>query len=107
MFNTYMRTDIEEKEDGYVLSIEVPGASKEDIKIDVVDNSIKVGVKYNDEKASDKYINKEIFNRNVERTYHLRSLDEDSIKAKLENGILYINCLKVKVDNSKKLIEIV
>jgi len=93
-----IKTNIMENDDNYVVTSEAPGVSKENIKIDVADNTLTISVckknTNNDEKKN--YIVKEISESNVSRSFYLDDMDENNITAKMDNGILTITVGKLK-----------
>lgn len=94
-----MKTNILEKDDAYVLTSEIPGVAKENIKIDVADNNLTISVsKKNNKESKEKknYLVKEISEASYNRTFYLENMDEDNISAKMDNGILTITVGKVK-----------
>lgn len=94
-----MKTNILEKDDAYVLTSEIPGVAKENIKIDVADNNLTISVsKKNNKETKEKknYLVKEISEASYNRTFYLENMDEDNISAKMDNGILTITVGKVK-----------
>ena len=94
-----MKTKILEKDDAYVLTSEIPGVAKENIKIDVADNNLTISVsKKNNKETKEKknYLVKEISEASYNRTFYLENMDEDNISAKMDNGILTITVGKVK-----------
>lgn len=108
-FTKEMKTDIEETENEYVLSVEVPGMNKENVSVTFADDTLTIHVAREDNKDSkDKsYICKERTSINMERSYYLENADENQITAKMENGILTLNVGKLKdISNSKKVISI-
>lgn len=108
-FSREMKTDIEETSDSYLLAVEVPGISKEDLEITFTDDTLTIRVKKDEKKENNdkSYIAKERCTMNMERSYYLENADEDKISAKMENGILYVNVLKKKdISNPKKVINI-
>lgn len=108
-FSKEMKTDIEENENEYVLSVEVPGMKKEDVEITFEDDTLTIHVKNNKEedKKDKSYICKERTSIDMERSYYLENADENKIAAKMDNGILTLNVGKIKdVSNPKKVINI-
>lgn len=107
-----MKTDIEEKEDRYIITCEVAGIKKENVSINVDDENLTIEVnetldnneKNNNEKKN--YVVKERSSKYYSRSFYLDGIDENSIKAKMENGILTIEAMKVKKPETKKIIEI-
>ena len=108
-----MKTDIKEKDGNYVLEIDVPGYSKEDIKIELENGYLTVTAEKQENKdEEDKkshYIHKERFYGKCSRSYYTGdSIKEDDIKAKFKNGILTIEFPKEKEEKieNKKYIQI-
>ncbi len=94
-----LKTNILEQDDKYVLTSEIPGVSKENVKIDVADNTITISVSKkntttNNEKKN--YLVKEISESNVSRSFYLDNMDENNITAKMDNGVLNITVGKQK-----------
>ena len=93
-----MKTNILENDDNYTVTSEIPGVSKENIKIDVADNTLTISVnKKNTNKDEKKnYLVKEISETSLSRSFYLDDMDENNITAKMDNGILTITVGKVK-----------
>lgn len=94
-----MKTNILEKDDAYIVTSEIPGVSKENIKIDIADNNLTISVSKKDNKETKEkknYLVKEISEASYNRTFYLEDMDEDNISAKMDNGILTITVGKVK-----------
>ena len=96
--------DVIETENGYKIVGELPGVEKEDISIEFEDGILFVSasVKINND---EKYLLRERRSKNVRRTFSLGDVDEESIKAKLENGLLIVNVsFKEEIKKEKKSI---
>ena len=106
-----MKCDIYEKENKYVIEMDVPGFKKEDINMELEDGYLKISVeKKSDEKETEdkKYIRRERHSyTKCERQFYVGNVNEDEIKAKFSDGILEISVPKeeAKKDN-KKIISI-
>jgi len=88
--------DIYETTDDYFLSAQMPGVSKEDMKIKLEEGHLVImgRVDYS-ESADRKYIMKETETGNFYRRFKVsESIDEQKIDASLENGILNIKLPK-------------
>ena len=104
-----MKTDIEENEKEYLVTVDVPGVDKNNISVDFDDNTLTIEINQENEKDnSDKsYIRKERSSFSMSRTYYLENGTEEGIKAKLDNGVLNIVIPKTnKPAQNKKLISI-
>ncbi len=91
-----MSVDVKDEKDKYVLEAELPGAKKEDIKIDI-DNGIltlsaQIGNETNEEK--DNYVYRERRYGSVCRSFSLDNIDDEKIKAEYKDGILTIDMPK-------------
>lgn len=92
-----MRTDIEESETGYLINIDIPGVNKEDIDLSVLDSTLTISVtKIKKETENKNYLIKERSFRSMKRSFYLDNIDEDSIKAKYNNGVLTLEVQKIK-----------
>ena len=93
-----MKTNILENENDYVITSEIPGVNKDNVKIDVSDNTLTITVeKKNEDKNDNKnYIVKEISESTLTRSFYLDNMDEENITAKMDNGILTITVSKIK-----------
>ena len=88
-----MKTDIQEKDNNYVLDMDLPGYEKEDIKIELHDGYLTVSAEKNEEKEDKhaKYLKRERFTGMCSRSYYVGdNLKEEDIKANFKNGILTI-----------------
>ena len=101
-----LRTNIEELENEYLVTVEVPGVSKKDINIDYEDNYLTISVEKKEEISDKKYLRKEITEASYQRSFYLENVNEDKIKAKLVDGILNIKIEKVKQEVKNKKIRI-
>lgn len=101
-----LSTDIEEKEDSYVVNVDVPGAKKEDINVDLENGYLTIGVLEKEEKEDKKYLHHERFFGSYSRTFYLGEVDKENVSASLDNGVLTIVLPKSKPVSNKSRIEI-
>lgn len=105
------KINVKEKEGSYVIEAAVPGLKKEDLVLKVEDNFLVISHKRSDsvEREEENYLLREVSFRQFERIIPFgERIKEDSIKAKLVNGILRIEIEKENklMDECKKIIEI-
>ena len=92
------RTDIRDAGDKFILEAELPGFNKEDIKLDVKDGILTITAEHReqndqkDEKGS--YIRRERRYGSFTRSFDITGIDEGSITAAYQNGILELNLPK-------------
>ncbi len=85
-----IRTDIRKTEDGYLLEAELPGFKKEDISVDIENEilTIKAHKNRDSEEKTDSYIRTERSWGEYQRSFNVKGIDTDAVKAKYENGVL-------------------
>ena len=107
-----MKTDIREDENSYLLEVDLPGYSKDDIKIDITDGYLTINAKVNkeDNEEEKNYVRRERFTGEATRSFYVgEDIKEDEIKASFKDGILTLNVPKVNPEEKlpeKKYIEI-
>ena len=95
-----MKTDIKEKDDEYVIDIDLPGYEKENIKIEVEDGYLTVHATIDtnkEEKDEGKFVRKERYMGSCSRSFYVGDdVKEEDIKATFRNGILKLEVPKVE-----------
>ena len=94
------QVDVEESDGLYMISVDLPGVKKDEVKIEVNDGVLKVsGHRSLEKKSQDKHFNR--FERkygSFERSFRLPTkIDEAKIQAHYENGVLEILVPKVEM----------
>ena len=100
-----MKTDIREDENSYLLEVDLPGYSKDDIKIDITDGYLTINAKVekedNDENKN--YVRRERFTGEVSRSFYVgEDIKEEEVKASFKNGILTLEVPKLSLEDKKK-----
>ncbi len=100
------KLDIQEDDKEYVVEAHLPGVNKEEVNIELNEGRLTISVtkdeKVNEEKKN--YVYKESRYSSMSRSIYLADAKSDGVKAKLENGILYINVPKQeKIDTTKRI----
>ncbi len=88
-----MRTDIKETEDQYVLSVELPGFNKEDVKLSLKDGYLNISATAQDEEEEEekdgKFLRRERYTGAMTRSFYVgEDITEEDVKAKFGNGVL-------------------
>ena len=86
-----MRTDIKETEDQYVLSVELPGFNKEDVKLSLKDGYLNISATAQDEEEEKdgKFLRRERYTGAMTRSFYVgEDITEEDVKAKFGNGVL-------------------
>lgn len=98
--------DIRETEESYEIKADIPGVKKEDISIDIGDNTltIKGERKFEAEESKEDYIRVERSYGAFSRSFALpRNVDSKNIKAKYKDGILDLTLPKKEEAKPKKI----
>ena len=92
----YMRTDIKENENDYLMEVELPGLDKQDIHIELKDGYLNISASKSEkqEGGKDNYIHRER-SFSCQRSYYVGDVRSEDIKAKYENGILSLTIPKL------------
>ena len=88
-----MRTDVKDTDQGYEVTMNLPGVKKEDVKAELKDGYLTIIASSNnskDEKDDNgKYIRRERYTGSCSRSFYVGDqVTEADIKAKFENGTL-------------------
>lgn len=93
--NKIMKTDIREKDDKYIIDIDLPGFEKKDIKIDVTKGYLTINAKTSsssEEGTKDTYIKRERYSGECQRSFFVGdNIKAEDVKASFKNGILSID----------------
>jgi len=102
------KVDVRDLKDKYLVVVEVPGVVKEDISIKFENDSLTISITKNEENKdeTDDYIHRERQSFISERKIYLEDVDPSKLNAKLNNGILSIELLKLEHKISSYMIDI-
>ena len=99
-------TDIYETKDEYVFKVELPGIKKEEIQIEVKDDTLTI----KGEKKEEKEVKKEDYHRierccgNFTRVFNLpQHVDEKKISASMKEGVLEVRVPKAEKSKTKAI----
>jgi len=102
-----IRVDVKETDQGYSVQAEVPGVAKDDIQVSIDGNVVTLGaeIKQSDSQTSDeKVLRSERYYGAVSRSFQLPAdIDQETAKAKYDNGVLTLTLPKKKSGASQRL----
>ncbi len=103
-----MKCDIYEKGGKVHIEMDIPGFSKEDVKVDLDDGILTIAAtKHEDKEEKEKnYYRKERTFGTFKRQFNVGNINESTIDAKFYNGVLKISFPKEEQKQSKKFIDI-
>ena len=93
----YMKTDIREEVNKYIMEIDLPGLKKEDILINYENGYLTIKAVKKVELKTEVYVRRERFYGEVKRSFYIGEKKESDIKANYENGILTISFPKEEI----------
>lgn len=102
-------SNISENENEYVIEIAAPGLKKDDIKIELENDILKISSEVEDKKEENNgnYYRKEFYKSSFERRFTVpKSVNKEAISASMENGILNVNIPKLKEEEKKNSLTI-
>ncbi|MDP4094241.1 MAG: Hsp20/alpha crystallin family protein [Bacillota bacterium] len=98
-----MKADIRETEKEYILDVELPGVKKEDIRLELRDGVLTVGIENNEEinEEKDRYIRKERRYGSYSRSFQVDNVRNEDVSAKYNDGILTVTLPKSQTENPR------
>ncbi len=111
--NGLMKTDIKENDDSYSIVVDLPGYSKDNIKVEVEDGYLTIHATINNENEETKkgkFVRRERYFGECSRSFYVGdSVETTDVKAAFKNGILSLEIPKKedkKEISEKKYVEI-
>ena len=105
--NEMMKTDVKETEQGYEMTMNLPGIRKEDVKAELKDGYLTISASTNsstDEKDKDgRYIRRERYCGSCSRSFYVgEEVKQEDIKAKFEDGTLKLLLPKLEKQEAEE-----
>ena len=87
---TGLKVDVEDKDDHYELTCDLPGVSRDNLKVDVDEGVMTISATLNEEKEDKEhnYVYRERRTGSVSRSFRLDGVKEDGITAEFKDGVL-------------------
>ena len=110
-----MKTDVQESDDSYLMEMDLPGFSKDDVKVSLKDGYLTIRAEKGldeeqKEEKSSKYIRRERYAGTCERSFYVgEEVTQEDIKGEYKHGILKLFVPKKEakpVSNDPKYITI-
>ena len=102
-------SNILENGDKYLVEISAPGLKKENVKIELENDILKIYSNLEDskEEKTENYYRREFFKSSFERNFIMpKNVDKEKISANMEDGILTVSIPKIKEEKKKENITI-
>ncbi|HET6350189.1 MAG TPA: Hsp20/alpha crystallin family protein [Candidatus Krumholzibacteria bacterium] len=88
------RTNVQETDNAYILTLEMPGLSKEDVDVNFEDDTIVIKGEKSETKEEKDVVRREYHSARFERSFNVHGINRDQVSAKMENGILSVTLPK-------------
>ena len=94
-----MKTDVQENDDSYLMEMDLPGFSKDEVKVSLKDGYLTIKAEkgldeeQKDEKSA-KYIRRERYSGACERSFYVGNINEADIKGEFKHSILKLTVPK-------------
>lgn len=93
-----MRVDVRDDGDHYTLEADMPGVSKDDLKVEVNSGVLTISASYDENKEEkgedEKYIYRERRCGSMSRAFNVEGIREDDIAAEFKDGVLRLTLPK-------------
>lgn len=99
-----IKADIRETEKEFIVEAEIPGAKKDEIKLDLDENSLTISVERDEEDKEEKanYLRRERRYGSCSRSFYVNNINQDDVKAEYKDGILKVTMPKLEPSKPKK-----
>lgn len=105
-----MSVDVEERDEEFVVTADLPGFDKDDIDVQLADDTLEIHADHeeeHEEKTEGRYIRQERSRRSMSRSIRLpEAVDETEVTAKHKNGVLTVTLPKTTPTEGGKQVEI-
>ena len=99
------RTNIQETDNAYILELEMPGLSREDVEVSFENDTIVVRGQKREktEKKDESGVLRREYHSRFERSFSVHGIDPEQVSAKMENGILLVTLPKSRERLGRKI----
>lgn len=100
------RTNIQETENSYVLELEMPGLSRENVEVSYENDTLIIKgdkTEKTEKKEEGKGVVRREYHTRFERSFQVHGVDADGIQAKMSDGILAVTLPKSRERLGRKI----
>ncbi|AGN01685.1 hsp20-type chaperone [Salinarchaeum sp. Harcht-Bsk1] len=98
-----MATDLVERDEAYVVAVDLPGFERDDVDIQVTDSTLRIDAERETEVAEEgeRYVRRERQEQSAHRSIELPAeVEKDEVTATMENGVLTITLPRAEVEEA-------
>jgi len=93
-----MKVDVKDEGDRFTLEADMPGVSKDDLKVEVTNGMLTISADYDEKKEEkgedDRYVYRERRCGRMHRSFNVEGIREDDITAEFKDGVLKLTLPK-------------
>ena len=93
-----MKVDVKDEDDRFILEADMPGVSKDNLKVEVANGVLTIAAGYDEKKEEkgedDKYVYRERRCGSMRRSFNVEGIREDDITAEFKDGVLKLTLPK-------------
>lgn len=97
------RTNIQETEDAYVFTMEMPGLDKKDVSVNIEGDTLIVKGEKSEQHEEKGLIRREYRSARFERSFSVNGINREGVRALMENGILTVTLPKTPEKVGRKI----
>lgn len=94
-----MKTDVQETEDGYTVSVDLPGFQKDEVKVELQDGYLTVsaakGLDKDQKDEEGRYVRRERYAGSCSRSFYVGEIKPEEISCQYDSGVLTVKLPKV------------
>lgn len=94
-FSRVPDVNILEENENYIIEVALPGFTKDQVNVKIEDDVLTISSAKEGEKEHGRYLKREFNSQAFRRSFNIsETMDTDSIKAEMKNGILFLHIPK-------------
>lgn len=101
-----MPVDMVERDDEYVVTVDLPGYEREEVDVEVTDHVLRIAAEKESEReeSDENYLRHERSHAATRRSIRLpEEVQKDGVSASMNNGVLTVTLPKLDVDEARKI----
>jgi HSP20 family protein len=98
--------DLVEQDDSFVVTVDLPGFERDEIKIRVTDQTLRIEAEHEEAatEEDERYIRRERRHETTRRAVRLPDeVDKENVHARMKNGVLTVTLPKLEVEESRTI----
>jgi HSP20 family protein len=101
-----MAIDLVDREDEFVVTVDLPGFERDDVDIRVTDHTLRIEAEHEEvlNEEQERFIRHERHHESTERSVRLPGeVDKEAVAARMKNGVLTVTLPKIEVEDARRI----